>query len=47
MESHSQNSEIRNNPENFHPCINRTKVVQWLSSRVLDPQSRDFKFESN
>ena len=24
MESHPQNPEFRNNPENFHPCINIT-----------------------
>ena len=47
MESHPQNSQFRNNPETFHPCINRTKRVQWLTARVLDPQSRDFRFESN
>ena len=24
MESHPQNPEFRNNPENFHPCVNET-----------------------
>ena len=27
MESHPQNPEFRNNPENFHPCVSK---VTWF-----------------
>ena len=28
MESQPQNPEFRNNPENFHPCVQRVKAVK-------------------
>ena len=32
MESRPQNSEFRNNPENFHPCLYRES---YMSAHVL------------
>ena len=29
MESWPQNPELRNNPENFHPCIKYKHFTQW------------------
>ena len=29
MESQPQNPEFRNNPENFHPCQDTSKLVLW------------------
>ena len=40
MESHPQNPEIRNNPENFHPCIQQENgpgpIAQSVVSRIAD-----------
>ena len=31
MESHPQNPEFRNNPENFHPCLTFTGLARSSS----------------
>ena len=58
MESHPQNPEFRNNPENFHPytCMNHhcmlvqylpLWVAQWLSGRVLDSRTKGRGFQAH
>ena len=39
MESHPQNPEFRNNPENFHPCI----PERFLSSVAPGMDSQTFE----
>ena len=31
MESQPQNTEFRNNPENFHPCTHSVKTCSFIS----------------
>ena len=51
MESQLQNSDFRNNPENFHLCesylLPKLEEVgaQWLSGRLLDSRQRCRGFE--
>ena len=33
MESHHQNPEFRNNPENFHPCISEPPVLEHVQRK--------------
>ena len=36
MESQPQNPEFRNNPENFHPCMDpKYSVIKWLRYTYL------------
>ena len=39
MESQPQNSEFRNNPENFHPCETPYKQQRFLTENVLINQN--------
>ena len=42
MDSHPQNPEIRNNPENFHPCIRSvsSRSFQSVSQGVFSFKKR-------
>ena len=39
MESQPQNPELRINPENFHPCVNREGNPSVFSYLILIKQS--------
>ena len=40
MESHPQNPEFRNNPENFHPCL---PYIIILPFTILSKEARKFR----
>ena len=36
MESQPENPELRNNPENFHPCILYSSAIKTYFSQSVD-----------